>query len=75
MTTRAEHLAWAKERALAELETSGKTAAIASMMQDLTSWEGGAMYDDMTFLSGMMLEAGMFRNSDAEMRAWIDGFN
>jgi hypothetical protein len=34
--TRAEHLAWAKERALIELEANGPACGIASFTSDLT---------------------------------------
>lgn len=72
-TTRAEHLAWCKQRAL-EYVAAGDTAqAFASMTSDLgkhpeTENHGAIELGTMMLFSGML-------NTPAEMRRFIEGFN
>jgi hypothetical protein len=75
MTTREEHLAWCKSRALRILDVHDIAGAIASMTSDLNKWEGGAMYPPETL--SMLCLAGVMFESESEERArhWIEGFN
>lgn len=65
--TRAEHLAWAKERALGELQTNGVVDAIASMLSDLRK------HPELEGHMGIMLFIGV-RTPD-QAKYWIEGFN
>ncbi len=72
-TTRAEHLAWCKKRALHYCEAGDAKEAFASMASDLgkhpeTENHGGIQ------LGLMMLMAGHL-NDVAKMRKFIEGFN
>ncbi len=76
MTTRAEHLAWSKARAHAELKANGRGEAIASMASDLFAWSGGPMYGpDNGMVTLMVAEAMLTRHTDEAVADWIDGFN
>lgn len=71
--TRGEHLVWAKERALACLQTGNEIAAAASMMSDLRKHpelEGSAE------IGGILL-TGIFMKQPrtGALQAWIEGFN
>lgn len=69
--TMKEHIAWCKQRALGELETSGPAAALASITSDLMKHdETIRLAADPLILAGGQLAA---RNHD-EMRHWIEGF-
>lgn len=65
--TRAEHLAWAKERALEELDRGNYVNAVASMISDLRK------HKELESHLGIMLFIGV-RNPD-QARRWIEGFN
>lgn len=71
--TRAEHLQWAKDRALAELDAGRPRDAVVSMLSDLRKHpeldghSGGTL--------GAMLLVGGFLGRDREIREWIEGFN
>jgi hypothetical protein len=75
--TRAEHLAWCKQRAHDELEHGNGTEAIgnawASMASDLTKHP-----ETQTHIAiglGTMMLAGGQLSTEAEMAKFIDGFN
>lgn len=65
--TRAEHLAWAKERALDELERGSVTNAIASMISDCRK------HPELENHMGLMLFITVRRPDQA--KRWIEGFN
>ena len=67
-----EHLAWCKARALEYLDAGDLGQAVASMMSDLTKWNGGARKVDLNLgMIGILLA----RNQDAEgVRLWIEVF-
>jgi hypothetical protein len=70
--TRAEHLAWCKERALEYVEAGDLHNAFASMNSDLqkhpeTEGHIGSELGMMLMLSGHL-------DSPAEMRRWIEGY-
>ena len=72
-TTRADHLQWCKDRALAYADQGDNTNAIASMCSNLTKHpetenHAGAQ------LMVMMAMAGRF-DRPGEMRKFIEGFN
>ena len=71
--TRAEHLAWCKERALEYVEAGDLRNAVASMGSDLSKHEGTS-----NAANGGLLMLGMMyvRDGDnAAVRRWIEGFN
>jgi hypothetical protein len=73
--TRAEHLAWCKDRALTELECGRLDHAAASMVSDL---QKHPIFEDEHALLGTMLLAVSrdVQNGDVEaVRRWIEGFN
>ncbi len=72
-TTRAEHLAWCKQRALEYCDAGDLREAFASMISDLhkhteTDKHAGIELGAMLFFSGHL-------NTDSEMRKFIEGFN
>ncbi len=72
--SRREHMAWCKERALAELEfdSSNPANAVSSMVSDLAKHpETDTEIYRMLGLSGMME---IQRGTEA-VRHWIEGFN
>lgn len=72
--TRAEHLAWCKQRALAYLDGAGSVQeAFASMASDLQKHPLTA--DHPGAIIGMGLLAGGHLNEPAAMRRYIEGFN
>lgn len=71
--TRAEHLAWCKQRALEYADAGNMQDAIASMASDLekhpeTRNHAGVSLGLMLMMSGRLSTA-------AEMRKFIEGFN
>jgi len=70
--TRAEHMAWAKQRALEYVERGDLTNAVASMGSDL---EKHAETADSA--SAFLMMAGMLeiKNGAQAVRRWIEGFN
>lgn len=72
-TTRAEHLAWCKERALQYIDTGDIQQGITSMLSDLgkhPETEGhGAIQ-----LTGMMMFSGLLDTTE-KARKHIQGFN
>lgn len=70
--TRTEHLAWAKQRALAYVDQGDLPNAIASMISDLGKWEGGALYP--AALLRLLTVTGAIQKTPGEVRHWIEGF-
>ena len=68
--TRAEHLAWAKARAL-EYLPADPVNAMTSMLSDL------GKHDELRNHPGKMLAPMMYgaHNDPREVRKWIEGFN
>lgn len=71
--TRAEHLAWCKERALAYCDVGDATNAWASMASDLTKHPETEKHAAIEL--GMMMLMGGQLNSVPDMRKFIEGFN
>lgn len=71
--TRAEHLAWCKQRALEYVDAGDTKGAIASMMSDLNK------HPETTGHAGIqltvMLMFGGFLSTPADVRRHIEGFN
>ncbi|HEX8913390.1 MAG TPA: hypothetical protein VF796_13600, partial [Humisphaera sp.] len=72
-TTRADHLAWCKERALAYLADGDASQAWASMCSDLRKHPATAAHEGIV-LGMRLLVAGHLDGPDA-MRRHIEGFN
>jgi hypothetical protein len=70
--TRAEHLAWAKARALEYANRGDAAGAVASMASDLGKHPELASHIGIT-LGAMQLFAGQL--SGHQLREWIEGFN
>ena len=73
--TRAEHLAWAKGRALEYVQIGDLDQAITSMASDLTkhsAWDTPGAHSSIAFL---VLAAHMGRKTTASVTKWINGFN
>ena len=69
-TNYGEHIKWCKERALAELEQQGPGVAIASMVSDLTAFEGS-----LSPVHHVALSSIIFNDKTPEtVRHWIEGF-
>lgn len=71
--TRAEHLAWCKQRAIAYVEAGDYQQALASMLSDMrkhpeTSEHVGLQMGVMLMMSGHL-------SNPAEIRKFIEGFN
>jgi hypothetical protein len=71
--TRAEHLAWAKERALEYADRGDVSQAIASLGSDLNKHPETKNHAGMELM--MMLAIGGHLDSPAELRKFIEGFN
>lgn len=71
--TRAEHLRWAKNRALEYCATGDLQGAFASIASDLGKHPETAGHAALTL--GMMLLMGGQLNSERAMRDFIEGFN
>lgn len=71
--TRAEHLAWCKERALEYCDSGDATNAWASMASDLSKHPETERHAGLQL--GMMMLFGGHLNSVPEMRKFIEGFN
>ena len=72
-TTRAEHLAWCKQRALVYVDRGRPDEAMASMASDLNKHPETAGHVGVE-LGVMQMFAGGLKTPD-EMRRFIDGFN
>ncbi len=73
--TRAEHLQWAKDRAL-ELARGGDNGqALASMISDLGKHPETSSSVDIAATLGMNLMIAGYLSTESEMVNWINGFN
>ena len=70
---RTEHLEWAKERAIGELDAGSTTNAFASMASDLGKHEELTGHGGLEL--GMMLSVAGLLATPAQCRRWIVGFN
>lgn len=72
---RADHIAWVKARALAELGPGGggPVAALASTQQDLMSQPMTA--DHPAIMLGMQLALSGHLGTPEQMRKWIEGIS
>ncbi len=70
---RAEHLQWAKDRALAELAAGSTTNAFASMASDLGKHDELAEHVGIEL--GLRQVMGGFLTTPEQHRRWIEGFN
>lgn len=71
--TRAEHLAWCKERALQYVEIGDLHQAFASFGSDMNKHDETAGHAALTL--GLMLMMGGHLSTPAEMRKFIEGAN
>lgn len=72
-TTRAEHLAWCKQRANQYVEIGEYANAVASMMSDINKHPETSI-DSGGIISALGLMADMSGNRD-EVQRYISGFN
>lgn len=72
MTTRTEHLTWAKQRALEELDGGQPLPAITSLMSDLKKHPETSDHSGIE-LTGMLLLGGFLMNP-SDIRRHIEGF-
>lgn len=72
-TTREQHIAWCKKRAMEYVECGDLAQAFASMMSDLN--KHSETRDHTAIRLGLMLRMGGHLNAPDEMRRFIDGFN
>lgn len=56
------------------VHTGDLNGALASMISDLSKWDGGELYDRMT-LQVLITDGMLFSGSPERMRHWIEGFN
>ena len=70
MMTRAEHIAWAKQRALQELDAGDLSNAVASITSDLTK------HEETRAMAAAVGEDGLvaaLTGAAAAVRRWIEG--
>lgn len=67
--TRAEHLAWCKERALEYADAGDKASCMASMASDL-----GKHDETRSSVEIVMVTALATGDSPADLRRWVEGF-
>ena len=72
MTTREEHLAWCKDRALEYVNSGDITNAVASMGSDLNKHPGTR--DHSGIMLGLMLRMSGSLSNPHEARRWIESF-
>lgn len=72
-TTRAEHLAWCKQRALEYVDAGDTRQAFASMASDLSKHDETCNH--VAIEIGMMMLMGGMLDTPAEMGKFIKGFN
>jgi len=72
-TSRSEHLAWCKQRALEYVDAGDVPQALASLMSDLRKHPGTE--DHGAIELGMMLAMNGHLSTEREMREWIEGCN
>jgi hypothetical protein len=73
MMTRAEHLQWAKDRALQYADQGDLSGAMASITSDLNKHPDTAGHAGSELM--MMLALGGHMNTPAQIRDFIEGFN
>lgn len=73
--TRAEHLQWAKDRALELLDAGDLPQAFASITSDLMKHDELARDHSDTLPLGMQLMITGNLSTPEQMRHWIEGFN
>jgi hypothetical protein len=73
MTSRAEHLAWCKQRALEYVDAGDNQGAFESMASDMRKHPDTANTDVQVL--GMRLLVSGHLDSPTQMRDWINGFN
>lgn len=73
MTTRDEHVAWRKQRALEYVDAGDTTNAYASMASDLGKHPETQGHPAITL--GIQMMMGGMLSSPTEMRRFIEGFN
>lgn len=72
-TSRADHLAWCKKRALEYIDSGDTQGAFASMASDLNKHPGTQGHIGIQL--GMMQMMGGMLSGREDMRRFIDGFN
>jgi hypothetical protein len=72
--TRAEHLAWAKQRAIDYVDRGELSQAVASMLSDLDKHDATRLNPSMAAFIGMAGIMECQRGADA-VRHWVKGFN
>jgi hypothetical protein len=75
VVTRAEHLAWAKERALEYADQGDTASAIASLTSDLGKHPETAASVSIVAKLMMPLAISGHLSTPAELRKFIEGFN
>lgn len=73
MMTRAEHLRWAKDRALEYAAMGDTSQTLASLGSDLNKHPDTAGHAGLEL--GTMLAMGGFLSTAEELREWVEGFN
>ena len=73
MDTRAEHLQWCKDRALAYVEVDDNQQAFNSFMSDMSKHP--ETKDNPFLLMGLPMLMGGLLSTPDEMNNWINGFN
>ncbi len=73
MMTRAEHLQWAKDRALEYADQGDVSQAMASLGSDLNKHPGTRGHSGMELM--MMLAMSGHLDRPGELRKFIEGFN
>lgn len=73
MTTRSEHMAWCKQRALEILDDGDISGAYQSMVSDLNKHP--ATLGHIGINLGMMMQLGGMLRTTEQMRDFIIGFN
>ena len=72
-TTRAQHLAWCKQRALEYVDAGDVQGAFNSMASDMRKHPDTANTDIQMLGLGLMMNGHL--DSPDRMRRWIEGFN
>jgi hypothetical protein len=75
MRSRAEHLAWCKERALEYARAGELKNAVTSMMSDIQKHDGTRLEDQALAALGMVAIFDVELGDRAAIIKWIEGFN
>lgn len=73
MTSRADHMAWCKKRALAYVDAGDPSQAWASMASDLRKHPATEDHPGVMLGMGLMMTGGM--KTAEQVRRFIEGFN